>query len=259
MFTFDGAGAKLDRACVHMEQLREATREYMATEPFELVQRQQENGDFVVSVRVRNAVPRVWSLIIGDAVHNMRAALDHLVWRLVELGGGLPGRRTCFPVGRRSKVEFERDLPQALAGANSTAIAFIRRLKPYEGGNRVLSRLHALDIADKHRLVLVVGAAYKHFLLSPRLVVPWQPTPVEFPSIAISPADRLYPLSDGAVVFRICAAARGVNPSTDFGATFELAFGEVDEVRGLPLAETLEEMKEHVSRIIQIAENRLAR
>jgi hypothetical protein len=34
----------------------------------------------------------------------------------------------------------------------------IKNLKPYDGGNQELSGLHALDIADKHKLALPVAA-----------------------------------------------------------------------------------------------------
>lgn len=37
-------------------------------------------------------------MVIGDAVHNARAALDHLVWQLVLAAGNTPNRRTGFPV-----------------------------------------------------------------------------------------------------------------------------------------------------------------
>jgi hypothetical protein len=37
------------------------------------------------------------SIICGDAVHNLRTALDHLVWQLVLTEGNEPGKLNSFP------------------------------------------------------------------------------------------------------------------------------------------------------------------
>src|SRR5690242_15221652 len=45
-----------------------------------------------------------WSLILGDAIHNMRSALDHIEYALAlkhlstQKSGRLPDRRTSFPL-----------------------------------------------------------------------------------------------------------------------------------------------------------------
>ncbi|MCH8880113.1 MAG: hypothetical protein IID34_09545 [Planctomycetes bacterium] len=118
----------------------------------------------------------------------------------------------------------------------------------------MLSRLHALDITDKHRLVLVIGAAHKHVVMRGRLTVPWQTTPVEFPPLAINPADRQFPLRDNAEVFRVSAAARNPDAMDEHQVVFDLAFGDDAEVSGLPLIQTLESLHRHVAKIVTISD-----
>lgn len=184
----------------------------------------------------------------------MRSALDLLAWQLVELNGGKPTTKTCFPISKTPPPAYDKVLSQALSGASNLAIRLTKRSRPYPGGNTFLNQLHSLDITDKHRLVLVVGAAHKHVVLKFKMRMPGQEVPIEFPPLAINPADRQFPLQDGMDVFSIRAAARTTEDITDFQIVFELAFGDVDEVEGLPLIETLKSMHAYVSKIVKINE-----
>jgi len=253
MASAEGARIKLNRSERHIVELKTETSVFLGSQPFGLTRAEEPNGDVTWRVKVHRSVPTEWSAIIGDAVHNMRSALDLLAWQLVEVNLGRPTRDTCFPIGQAPLAVYDQQLRRTLAGASDAAIRFVRRLKPFAGGNTFLTRLHALDISDKHKLVLVVGAAHKHVVLKLKMKVPWQAAPVEFPTLALNPADRQFPLQDGAEVFRVCRAARESENEHDL--VFELAFGDVAEVRGLPLIATLESMHRHVLKIIEIADN----
>lgn len=247
----DGARIKLRRAAHHIEGLKREARLYLEARPFVLVQREDPNGDLVSYVSIHTPVPTDWAATVGDAVHNLRSALDHVAWQFVEAAGTTPTRDTYFPIGHASPEASIAATTRALKGASPVAHRFVHRLRTYSGGNLILNQLHALDIEDKHRLILIVGAAHTHFVLKIKAKFPWQETPFEFPPIAHNTADRKFPLQDGVEVFRVCKAARHGDQMIELG--FELAFGDVSEVRGLPLIETLNIMHNHVSRIIKIS------
>ena len=255
MANLDGARVKLARASQHIQELESNARKYLASAPFTLLRVEEPNGDLLWRVKINRLVPLEWSAIVGDAVHNLRSALDLLAWQLVELNGAQPSRDTCFPITQSAAGQYEQTLKRALNGAHQKAIRLIRRLRPFAGGNTVLGQLHALDITDKHRLVLVVGAAHKHLVIKTKMNVPWQEAPVEFPPLALNPADRQFPLQDGAEVFRIRSAARS-DTLSEHDIVFELAFGDVAEVKGMPLVETLQSMHRHITRIVDIVGER---
>jgi len=252
--SLEGAKVKLNRSTRHIAELSSVARAYLDSRPFGVTQAEEPNGDLVWRVKIHRQVPAEWSAIVGDAVHNMRSALDLVAWQLVEVSGGHPTRDSCFPIDHAPPPAQDQTLRRALAGASPAALRLVRRLKPYASGNPVLGQLHALDITDKHRLVLVVGAAHKYVVMKMSMKVPWRPTPVEFPPLALNPADRQFPLQDGAEIFRVCAAARGSEHTHEHDLVFELAFGDVAEVKGLPLVATLESMHRHVSKIVKIIE-----
>lgn len=54
----------------------------------------------IVSINpmVEGSMPLLCSVICGDAIHNLRSALDHLVWQLVLAEGNKPDRWNQFPI-----------------------------------------------------------------------------------------------------------------------------------------------------------------
>lgn len=253
----DGTKIKVARGSHHIESLRALASAYLDSSPFSLTAVEEPNDDLVWRVRVHREVPVDWSTIVGDAIHNLRSALDHLAWQLVVIGGAQPDRDTCFPIGSASPAALRSSLAKSMNGASPKAHRFIERLRPYRGGNSLLNQLHALDIVDKHRLVLVVGAAQTQLVIKMKMPILEQGPPIDFPAFALRPADTQFPLADGMEVFRVCAAARKDAPFSEHRVVFELAFGDVDEVRGLPLLRTLESLHRHVARIVEIAEGQL--
>lgn len=104
--------------------------------------------------KVHRAAPlNAWALIIGDAVHNARSALDYIAWRLA--GGIIEDTRTLFPICR-DVAEFEEAARRRLKRVHQEAVAAIGEIQPYLRPNlkeSALWTLDELDRRDKHRLL----------------------------------------------------------------------------------------------------------
>jgi len=253
MPSLEGAHLKLIRAKRHIDELRLAIQSYFGSTPYRIVKQENFSGDLVYSVEITQPIPSELGAMVGDAIHNMRSALDLLAWQLVVVGGGKPSKNTYFPF-TQAQVNFKATANSCLKGASKKSIKFIRRLKPWVGGNRTLLQLHTLDIIDKHQVILIVGTAYKNIVLTFQMQVPWQDQVVKFPPIGLKPADRQFPLKDGSELYRVNAAARSGTMHDEPQFTFEACFGEEGNVEGLPLIPTLENILNHVTRIIQITD-----
>lgn len=152
----DGIDAKFRRAQALVADLRGAIASFLAADAFRLdAEDDPRTGDLVYRVRLLATRPVEWSLLIGDAIHNARSALDHLAWRLVEVDGGSPGEATSFPIAETEEGYGDR-LRKCLRGASPATRARIRGLAPWRCGDEQLWRLHKLDVIDKHRLLLPV-------------------------------------------------------------------------------------------------------
>lgn len=252
MASLAGAQLKLARAQRHVEDLRSAIQAHFQSNPYRINKREDPTGDLVYTVEILEQLPPDLGAVVGDAVHNIRSVLELLTWQLVRANGGHPNKDTSFPICR-TQASFDQTAQRCLAGASIRAVRFVKRLKPWPGGNETLVQLHMLDIVDKHRVILVVGSAYRHVVL--KIQVPWRQESVPFPPLALNPADRHFPLVQGAELFRVKAAARSGLKIDEPVFVFEPCFGEEADVSGLPLIPTLERLHKHVFRIVQLADN----
>ena len=92
-------GVKVERAKEHLRTLETEVRSYLASTPYVIGTRRDPESRrliyFLVSVR---PTPLKISAMLGDTIHNLRSALDHVAYQLVSVGMGKAPSVTCtFP------------------------------------------------------------------------------------------------------------------------------------------------------------------
>jgi hypothetical protein len=97
----------------------------------------------------------------GDVLHNLRSALDHLVYHLALVADPDASddvlRKVAFPIGK-SLEDYRTLRTRKMEGViESRAVEFIDSLKPYKSGNEALWRLNEANNIDKHRKLISVG------------------------------------------------------------------------------------------------------
>ena len=149
---FRGAFLKLERAKEHINDLQTRAQFFADTHPHVIsINRDEDTSDDILSISPAEPFPVEFSVILGDALHNLRAALDHAWFGMIRDAD----RHTKFPV-RETRDGFEA----AIGGVEKRACEdIIRHLKdviqPYRGGNgEMVLDLHTLDIIDKHSLLI---------------------------------------------------------------------------------------------------------
>lgn len=160
---FHGPKLKVKRADHHIRTLKDTLNTFMQTDFYrvrieeDVEVRGQRLSPPVhrVEVEILQEPPSDIPLIIGDAIHNLRSALDLAVCEMIEGFGGTVTLRTHFPI-RNSREEVVSAIEEgAVHGAPYDLITFlIEIIQPYKGGNDSLHTLHTLDIRDKHRMII---------------------------------------------------------------------------------------------------------
>ena len=101
-------------------------------------------------------VPIEWSVRIGEILHNLRSALDHLVWQLVLSNKQKPGSNNEFPICS-DREKWDKPGDSQLKGVGEEAKKIIRGFQVFTGGRNlpfdvgVFRTLHKLCNFDKHR------------------------------------------------------------------------------------------------------------
>jgi hypothetical protein len=104
-------------------------------------------------------VPLRFSVIAGEVIHHLRSCFDHIIWSLAGLNGAERTTRLQFPVCDAPEKFLTAVNSGSVKGIPPDALAIIEAYQPYrasEPPNSLLSAIHTFDIADKHRLLLVV-------------------------------------------------------------------------------------------------------
>lgn len=161
MHPLDGVWAKLSRANGHRHAIEDLVERWTENKPYEFIHDEESKpGWTILSVRIRQPLPIELGAIIGDYIHSTRSALDQLVWQLVIVNGGTPGKHTQFPIAIEPDYFIEKAITgkkAMLAGIPEHAVTYIRSQQPYERGNDApnhpLAILQDLWNTDKHKTI----------------------------------------------------------------------------------------------------------
>jgi hypothetical protein len=160
-----GWRAKLERSKEVLADLETEVAEFIQDKPYDVAQ--QIRGDAMVwELRLVKEPPVRFGVIAGEIAHDLRSALDHLAWSLVERNGQRPDRETAFPIQREQDDAL---LARQLRGVSDDDIAAIRELQPYQKerpDQDYLWRLHDFNRVDKHRLLQVAAVVVRHVRLT---------------------------------------------------------------------------------------------
>jgi hypothetical protein len=240
MGRIDGVRLKIERAKKHISDLDVSIRAFCDSEPYSLgIKEHPEIAQVALHVRNIEPIPDEIALVIGDAVHNLRSALDHLSWQLVEAGGGTPSRSTYFPICQTAQQYTSAIVQGEINKMRPGAEIVTRAVQPYETGDDTLWHIHELDRIDKHRLILTVTTVLRDWQLA--IQPGWD---VKFD---VTPGD---PLIDGYEIVRIPATTSHPQAHKGFKLGLDVAFGESEIVAGKPVFETLNGMADFVGSLI---------
>jgi hypothetical protein len=234
----NGCRAKLNRADEHFRALDAQIPVFLDSEPHEFRRHiDAEAGRYSVAVHVKRDPPIEWSVIVGEFVHNLRSALDHLVWQLVILSGNQPvpgpgGNQ--FPIFTKKPGDMRRRTTlfnRQLRGVHRAMRAAINRIQPYHAGSsahlRPLAVLADLSNEDKHQAILPSYAAIppEAFEEEPTINLVAIRDVVELESFEVHVNK---PLEDGAEILGADIKVTGPNPQVDMEGhlPFDVAFGE---------------------------------
>jgi hypothetical protein len=256
----DGPALKIRRAKGEIDVLAQELGRAMKEANYQAVRAEinPKTQKQVYRVRVGKSFPLELGVLIGEIAHNLRSALDGLVWQLATLNlpkGETPASFNQFPVFRSGRAPSKKVNPRRYfdwvrgeklqRGTGRYMIqqlcpdhqAVIERLQPYHrirGGKESLPwLLHELNNADKHRTLQVIagtGGGYLYQVVG------------NSNSIVRSPA-RIF--KDGT---KLCEGGPDVTVGPGL-APLVLFWEGCEALKGYPVVLTLRQIAEQVREI----------
>jgi hypothetical protein len=238
---FSGPQRKVERAQRHIDNLEETIEGYVARHPYRIVLEATPDGRrHNWTIRVRENIPESLPLVIGDAIHNLRSALDLLACDLVQQNNGSTDN-VYFPFAK-DETELQEAIKKRHADrAAPDVVHMIRGLKPYKkGGDNLLRAVHDLDIIDKHRLVIPMT----HLAEIRYLKV------AQSNSVTTLQSFRVGPVQDGQVAVSM-PASPNAPLGVELAATLHVTFNHDQPLAGEDVVPQLRKAAEHIGGIIE--------
>lgn len=157
MNAFETIRVRLDRADSQVEHLHVLTAAWIENQNLHLGYHHDEDaGIYTIQILGFKQPPVEWGVIVGEVIHNLRAALDNTIYQLVILNGTQPPKdnHLQFPIASQPGG-WKLHGGGNLRGASQKVIAAVEQCQPFNATERPhpLELLAALNDIDKHRLV----------------------------------------------------------------------------------------------------------
>jgi hypothetical protein len=167
----DSAKLKLLRAAEHIEEIKNRVATYAASEPHEIIM----ESDSKATMKIRFP-PHDIAIPIGEALYQMRSALDYLAFGLVKMSNlntDIAWDKVAFPLKLNlpksvwaAPVPFGHEsFSQILPGIAIGPFTFIESLQPYypfSEPSTWLGFLAQLSNIDKHRRLNLLRTRVRH-------------------------------------------------------------------------------------------------
>lgn len=153
-FDLSDAKMKIERARAHLAELDEEIVGFSAPHLYKIIPEHDLRTGFVdIRLETMHDAKRSISAVIGDAVGNLRSALDYLMGAVAEKNGADRSSIT-FPFAD-DKDGFEGQVRSARLKLNDELINRFIELQAYRGGlGNSLWIINKLRNIDKHRLLM---------------------------------------------------------------------------------------------------------
>jgi hypothetical protein len=244
-----------DKHIFHLKELRDDWKE--GEEDRIRIENDPHTGNRIYKVIDIPPIPEDTPLVTGDAVHNIRSALDHLAHALMVVAKGSPGPfpYVYFPIA--ADIEKFKAAKTRIEGARPEAVKAIDGVQPYGGGaGEILWHLHSLDIIDKHQLLIPAASANLRQSMPPSMIgglryrflgMIGRYNDDQLARAFLAPSKGVpFPLKVGDVL--------GIVPQSQVSEhmyfPLEIAFGEPQVVAGKSLIDTFQRMKDFVRYVI---------
>jgi hypothetical protein len=246
--------SKIQRAKKHIEELISALEAFWDSEPNSVrFEDEPTTGRRTYYLDRVTDVPLEIPVIIGDVLHNLRSALDHLAYQLPVIPSQTGPRWTQFPIVESAAKYMASDVRRKVQVFRPDVVKTLDVVKPYKGGNELLWRLHSLNTIDKHRLLLTACITNTARTMTPtereeldkmfRGSYPGETTPDLTRTLK---AVATVPLIAGAKLHTVSQSE--LEPYIQFH--FDVAFNEPDIIECQSVVETLHEMAKLVGKIV---------
>jgi hypothetical protein len=153
---------KIGRAAKHSEWAQAIAEEFMRSNFYRIEMISEGKRCFIFKVTAAKPIPTEFGIVVGEAAHQLRSCLDHLIFPLAKPATIKKQKLVQFPIARR-RQDFQNQVGTNLPGVPRGIRTLVESLQPYHRRKwpetALLGQLKAIDDWDKHRMVMASAVA----------------------------------------------------------------------------------------------------
>jgi hypothetical protein len=246
MAAFDGPKLKIRRARHHIEDARSQIGAFLARQPYRVqIETDPDPAYQRLTLQSLEPLPDEIPLVVGDAIHNLRSALDHLAGDLVRLNNK-SDKKVSWPTSRDKASLQKRIKETKMNRASDDVLKMIRGLAPYPGGNDGLIALHDMDIVDKHQIIVPISQVPRnafHTFISEGTTITFVFS-TDYSTELLTAGDTLHKF------LKIPQLKEG----SERVASFDIAFADFTLFAGEPVSPWLGQVANYVEQVVETLE-----
>ncbi len=219
MHPLDGPRVKLARAREHLEAFQAEVAAYVEGKTHRIVhQYYAKSCHFTFRWEAPDWNPPLlrWAVIVGDAIHELSTALDHIAWQFALKTRRKPDSSTAWPVCIGEGQWESKTTQHMLKHIGEDDRAFVHSKQPYPAPHGHDPKTHAFA------MLRLLSRIDKHRVLHTAVLWPIQTNAqfVDLRDIRSINDVRIYdePLEDGAKLLRVLVTPSGPDPDMDMKA-----------------------------------------
>jgi hypothetical protein len=157
---------KIHRAAEHLNSANRLFESFAKSDFYRWDNKADGKEHLIAEVTAVDQVPAEFSLLIGDAAHNIRSALDHIAFRFAKPQSSTEEGRVAFPINSRPEW-FANSSKTRLPGVSANVLALFEKFQPYNSRKiaetELLLAVSCINNWDKHRAIPVALTSMEVF------------------------------------------------------------------------------------------------
>lgn len=245
-----GPVLKLNRAGSSIEQLDRKIQTFSQTHRYEIVYEvDEERQETVVRARFINELPEEFDVLAGEILFSLRSALDQLVCAIAAKEGQVEFKDFYFPFANSKEAFESKDTTKKVAKLSETARNTLIGYAAYPEGNKRLWAINQLNLIDKHRQLIAVGAVAGSVTIRGG---------VFNSGVMLGHNPGWAPFSEGLELLRYGGTAK-LQTEPDIRVDINVSFADIDFLQNIPMANSLHTMWRIVKEIVEDCDEKLFR
>ncbi|WP_409269175.1 hypothetical protein [Massilia sp. BHUDP2] len=245
-----GPVLKLNRAGGSIEQLDSKIRAFSETHRYQIsYEVEEERQETVVRARFKNELPEEFDVLAGEILFSLRSALDQLVCAIAAKEGQVELKEFYFPFANSKEVFESKDTTKKVAKLSETARNMLLGYAAYPEGNKFLWAINQLNLIDKHRQLIAVGAVVGNVTITGG---------VFNSGVILGDNPGWAPFAEGLELLRYGGTVK-LQAEPNIKVNANVSFADIDFLQSIPMANALHTMWKIVKEIVEDCDKKLFR